>query len=67
MCTMLHYLMVLYRNAHSVELQQVAQTSTIQENQYSEMHRPQNGVAKEPAPPGKEADYTVHMTMDDDN
>ncbi|XP_065889976.1 uncharacterized protein [Dysidea avara] len=55
------------KNAHSVELQQVAQTSTIQENQYSEMHRPQNGVAKEPAPPGKEADYTVHMTMDDDN
>jgi len=49
-----------------VELQQVAQTSTVQTNQHSEVNRPQNGDTQS-APVQEPPDYAVQLTVDDNS
>ena len=49
-----------------MELQQVARTSTVQTNQYSEVNRPENGNTQS-APAQEPPDYAVQLTMNDNS
>jgi len=52
-----------------LELQHVAQTSTVQTNLYSEVNKPQNGdtQVRESAPAQEPPDYIVQLTVDDNS
>ena len=49
-----------------MELQQAAQTSTVQANHYSEVNRPENGGTQS-APAQEPPDYNVQLTIDDNS